>query len=252
MAEEMAMEGMEQEAPALDHDQRGSFLEAAEAGASPEGRGQHMLQLLEGEGIQEADPAMLEQLDSINGAMVDMMYNPKTKASVQKMLKSGPPEMAIPATTNMLMQRFEDIMTPKNGPMDLQMKLGVGVMTFSEVQELAQQMGVIPKELNEQQMQGMLQATIQQYIQKGLKEKTIDPIELQLQVEPLLTPEEQAMGRGMSSETGTPQGPTREMQNHQMIQGAQEPLNVKNQQLMEQNKKMNQALQGVAQGQGGA
>lgn len=225
---------------------REEFMEGAEKGATPQGRSSHIMEMLDGQGV-EADPEMMKQLDSINGAMVDMMYNPKTKAQVQKMLKDSPPEMSVPATTNMLMQRFEDIMTPKNGPMDLQMRLGVGVTTFGEVLELGTTMGVI-QEPNEQTTQQLLQATIQQYIQKGLKEKTIDPVELQLAVEPLMTPEEQAMGRGMGQQTGVPGKPTEQMNRAKMIEDAQAPLAVKNKQLEQQNQQMNQALQGVAQG----
>ena len=237
---------MEQEAPEMNG---GEFLHAAEQGSGAEGRGDHVMEVLGQEG-QEPSPQMLKQLENINGAMVDMMYRPETKSVIQKMLTDAPPEMALPHVTNMLMQKFEDMMEQKNGPMDLQMKLGVGVMTFSEVTELAQGLGKMPQDMPEEQTQELLKATIQQYIQKGLKEKTIDPIELQEAVEPLLTPEEQAMARGMGQEVGTPGGPTREMTNAMGMQKAKQPLEVRTKQLEKQNMELNKALQGVAQGGG--
>jgi len=174
------------------------------------------------------------------------MYEPKTKGSVQKMLQSGPPEMTIPAVTNQLMGRFEDIMRPKNGEMSLDMKLGVGVMAFTEVSTLASAMGMIPKKLTDDQTSGLLKDTMQQYIQRGLKEKTIDPIELQLAVEPLLTPEEQMMARQSGQAMGVPGKPTGQQNMQGILEKKMGPLQVKNKQLEQSNKQMTGALQGIA------
>ena len=247
MAEEMmAPEGaepMEQEGSLMSEE---DFMAGANEGAGPEGRGSHVMEFLNGKENPEQDQKMGKQLETINAAMMDMMYDPKTKRSIQKSLKDVPPEESIPSVTNMLMSRFEDIMKPKNGEMSLDMKLGVGVMTFTEVTTLAATMGVIPEELPEQQNQELLTKTMQQYIQRGLKEKTIDPVELQMAVEPLLTPEEQALGRQTGQGLEVPGQPTQQMGNAQMMDAAKAPLAVKNQQLEKSNASMNTALQGIA------
>ena len=242
--EQTAMGGPPEQAQGVDSPD--GFLQAANEGASIGGRGEHVMDMMDPQSMQDVDPKMMQQLETINAAMLDMLYDPKTKSTVQNQLQGGDPGITIPATTNMIMGRFEDIMRPKNGELSLDMKLAVGVQTFQEVMQLAQGMGVLPEEVGDETVEPLLKQSMQQYIQKGLKEKTIDPMELQEAVEPLLTPEEQMIGRGMGQQFNVPGAPTQQQGNQRMMQKARAPLEVQNAQLQKQNKEMTGALKGIA------
>jgi hypothetical protein len=249
--EEQALAMGPEEEPMGQGFSREEFLEGAQQGASYEGRAEHLKEMMDPQQMQDIPPGMMKQLETINAAMVDMIYDPKTKGQVQKTLQDGPPEMTVPAVTNMIMGRFEDIMRPKNGNMSLDMKLAVGVNTFSEIQDLASRMGILPKEVSEDQQQAMLKSAMQQYIQKGLKDKSIDPVELQMAVEPLLTPEEQLIGRGVGEQTGTPGGPTNQIMQQDIMNKKLAPKDLEIAQLKKQNQGLQGALKGVQMTEGG-
>lgn len=200
-------------------------------------------------GLEEKPPSpeKQKQINMVNSMLTDMVYHEDAKASVQSMLKQGPPEMTIPKVVNTLFMKFEDMTAEKKGPIPLDIKLVAGVHLFSEVLELAESMGIVREDLSPDQLQPMLKASIQEYIQRGLKEGSIDPIELQERVEPLLSDEEREIGLGFAKAMEKPEGMTQTIATEGMMQQRQRPLKMENQRLQEQNKGMQQALQGVAQ-----
>ena len=206
---------------------------------------------------QKASPEKQEQLKNIQAMITDMLYHPQTKDSVQAMLKSSPPHVAIPGATNATFQKFEDMVTQKQGkPMPLDMRLTAGVAMFSEMMELGEDMGIVPEDLPEENVGDLLRETMQQYIQKGLKTGSIDPIELQQQVEPLMSDEEKHIGMVMGQNSGTPGELTGPVAAEGMAQQRMAPLELKAKGLQQSNKQMTQALQGIAtkpeEGEGGA
>jgi len=189
----------------------------------------------------------MEQLKNMTAALTDMLYDPKTKGSVQKMLSDGPPDVTVPGTVNTVFKRFEDMMGQKNGPMPLDLKLPVGVSLFKEVLELGVGMGVLPQGMNIESSGDLLKATMEQYIKAGLKDKSIDPIELQQQVEPLMTDNDKQIGNRMGRESGVPGELAPAQVNAGMLQKAQAPMQAENMSLKKQNQQMQGALQGMAE-----
>ena len=225
--------------------QGAEFAEAAVEGSSYEGRSEHLMTMIDPEELDNVPPEQREQLEMINGMMTDMIYNPKTKEAVQGMLTDVPPEQGIPRAVNMIMTQFENFTRQQSGELPLEMKFASGMNAFGEITEMAQAMGKLPKDMTEEQTEPLLKATMEQYVMKGLKDKTIDPIELQLKVEPLLTPEEQLMGRQMGDQYGVPGQPTQQMANENMMMAKTLPLQAENEQLKKQNTEMNTALTGM-------
>lgn len=195
----------------------------------------------------QMSPAKQKQLKNVQAMLTDMLYHPETKQSVQAMLKSSPPNVSIPGATNAVFQKFEDMIAQKQKkPMPLDMRLASGVALFSEVMELSEDMEVIPEDLSESDVQGLLKDTMQQYIQKGLKTKSIDPIELQQQVEPLLSEDERAIGLQMGANQGTPPELTGPVAAEGMYQQRVAPMETKTAALKQSNQQMQGALQGIA------
>lgn len=196
---------------------------------------------------QDASPEKKQQVKQMQNMLTDMVYHPETKATVQDMLKSAPPQQSIPGAVNTVFQKFEDMVAQKQGkPMPLDMKLAGGIALFAEIMEIAEAMDVIPEDMSEEEMQPYLRETMEQYIKKGLKTKSIDPIELQQQIEPLLTDDEMAVGLAMGQQQGTPGQLQQAQAQEGMYQQRSQPDKLKAAGLQKSNQQMQQALQGIA------
>ena len=160
-------------------------------------------QALDPNQAQDLPPEKKRQLDMVNSTLTDMLYHPEGKEAIQNMLQESPPEQAIPTAVNTIFTKFEDMAKQKKGPVPLDIKLASGVHLFSEVMELAEAAGVIAEDIPEEAMQSLLRDSMQMYIQRGLKDKSIDPIELQQQVEPMLSGEEKEIGMHFAASMGT-------------------------------------------------
>ncbi len=201
-------------------------------------------------GVKEKklSPQEEEQRNMINAAITDMIYNEQTKESIQKMLSGGEISMTLPKTTNAIFGQFEKMASKQGGKMPLSIKLSGGVHTFTELLELGAAMGIVDPNMSEEEMQPLLKETIQQYIQLGLKDKSIDPIELQTAVEPYLSDEETEIGLNMGSESSVPTELTQQQANQGVLQNQMNPLQVENEELKRQNAKTTESLQGVLKG----
>ena len=199
--------------------------------------------------IKEGDsftPEQKEKLDLSANMLTDMLYNPKTKNEVIKMIKDAPPEQSIPYTVNAVYERFEGMTNDKIGEIPLNMKLATGVHLFSEVMEMAENMGLIPEEIPEQTIQSLLKDTIKIYIEKGLKDGTVDPIDLQNRVEPLLSDKEKKIGLDVGSKSGIPMELQQGQVSLAIADKARRPLEMKNKSLQKENEGMQSALQGIS------
>jgi len=194
---------------------------------------------------KELSPEEKKQIQVTNAALTDLLYDDRTRPEIENMLSRGDPMMTIPTAVNTVFMKFED-MTQDKGVMPLDIKLACGVHLFSEIMEMGEAKVAVPEDLTEQQMMPILRETIQKYIERGLKEGTIDPIELQQRVEPLLTDQERAIGAKLGKQHGVPMELQQSQSNMMMTQKAQAPLKAENAQLKKGNQNMESALQGIA------
>ena len=191
-------------------------------------------------------PGQKEKLELAANMLTDMLYNPKTKDSVIKMIKGAPPEQSIPYAVNAVFDKFESMSKDKIGGVPIDVKLSAGVHLFSEVMEMAESMGLIPEDLGQDKIQGLLRETLKTYIQKGLKDGSIDPIKLQAETEPLLNEEEKKIGLQEGQKAGIPAELQQGQINMALTQNARRPLEMENASLKKSNKGMQSALQGIS------
>lgn len=196
---------------------------------------------------QMPSPQQNKQAEMVKAAVTDMIYNPSSKKSIQDMLQSGQPKMTVPKTSLAIVKRFEDATTERLGEMPMEMKLLANIHTFQEVLSLATSMGLVPEELEETEVQPMLKDTLQQYIQAGLKDGSLDPIELQQAVEPMLSNSERAIGERLGQEQGVPSQVNQGQMNEAMYNQRSRGMRVENANLKKQVGQMTGALQGMAQ-----
>jgi hypothetical protein len=190
---------------------------------------------------EDLDPKLLRQSESLIAGLMKLTHSKETRDQVMELLQSGDPIQAVPATANMIYQQLEG-MSKKAVEVDNEVKLTAMSVLVSDLLDLGTSAGVF--QISEEQVGPILEASIQQYIQRGIEEGTIDPVELQAQVEQLMPPEQRQKGLELAGKTGVPQAATREMAMDRIITQEREPL-------MQENAKLKSLLQqGQMQGQG--
>ena len=118
------------------------------------------------------------------------------------MLKSSPPEKSIPQTALTVNTQFEKKAKSAGKEPELQTVLLAGVYLVQDLVEIGNNAGIF--EIPTEEMGTYLQATIQEYVQKGLKDGTIDPVELQAAIEPMMEEQHKALGMEAAGRTGIP------------------------------------------------
>jgi len=158
---------------------------------------------------QELPPRLKKEMSGYKTILTKLMHSPKKQEVTMELLSAGPPQISVPNAALTINQEAEMIMEKKGIKISQASKLAGSVFLVSDLIELGNASGVFGQEtVDEQEAQLIYQDTLQDYIQRGLKDKTIDPMELQQQVEPLMTQEQKAVGMKFAQGTGVPMKPT--------------------------------------------
>lgn len=147
------------------------------------------------EPMSKADQAYLSGLMKI-------LHSKETAPQVDAMLQSAAPEKSIPQVALLVNDQMEQAVTQKSGKPSLDTLLKAGVYLVSDLIQIGNTGGFFKVE-TEQQTRLILETTLKQYITKGLEDGSIDPVELQAKVEPLMTEDQRATGLRAAKLTGT-------------------------------------------------
>ena len=186
-------------------------MQQAEEGRTPTG-------LLEQQGVapekQKIPPKLQRELDVYNTSTMQLIHSQETRGPVVDMLKSAPIEQSVPSTALYINEQLESKMKPSTDVV-----LANSVTLVSDLLELSEAAGIsaVPDEAG---IKNIYQDTLQSYIEKGIKGKTIDPVELQKSVEPLMNKEQRAMGMQGANQGSLPGAPTNEMASQKMVEDA--------------------------------
>jgi hypothetical protein len=153
------------------------------------------------------DPVALSDEDQAYiDALVKLMHSKQTAPKVEDMLESGPPERSIPETALMINNMMEQEARKGGKPPTLEVLFQAGIVVVSDLIEIGNAKGIFNIQ-EEGDVALLLQNTMQKYVEKGLAEGTIDPIELQQKAEAMMTPEDREAGREMAQSAGLPVEP---------------------------------------------
>lgn len=178
----------------------------------------------------EVTPEMQAKSDAYVTTLMHMMHNPKTAKSVQDMLKAAPPEQSIPSVTLQLNQAAEGSFS-KGGKLEDQVKLTGAMYTVLDLAEIGNTGNLWGKKLGEKDIQVCLQEVLTRYIHSGLKDGSIDPIELQAEAEKLFNDKQKEVGSSIQKEAGLPDAPTTSMGIDTYTKNKTKPLEQENQEL---------------------
>jgi hypothetical protein len=156
--------------------------------------------------VQEAakgDTQPTQEQQAYVSGLMKMLHAKETSPAVVKMLSSAPPEQSIPQTALTINQNFEQQLKGKKPSLETSLVGGVYL-----VKDLIL-IGNTAKVFNvpEEGLGPILKTTMQKYVEAGLKDGSIDPIELQKKTEPLMTEEQRAQGLSHGEKLGIPQEP---------------------------------------------
>lgn len=153
---------------------------------------------------KQREPNKKEQA-YISGLM-KLLHSKQTSKVVDQMLQADRPEKSIPDTALFVEDQMEKMITQKAPLPSLDTRFLAGQYLVSDLITIGNTAGWW--EITQpEQIQPILQDTFQKYIEKGLHDGTIDPIELQQKAEGLMTDEQKAKGLEMAGVAGVPHQP---------------------------------------------
>lgn len=149
---------------------------------------------------KDIDPKTKQQINVYSTMLTKFIHSKETQGQVLKMLQAGDPIDAIPPAAVAINDQAEQTLA-KKGKVDKNVVLGASVTLVSDLIEVGMAAGLF-EQPSDEDISFIYQDTLQLYIERGLKDGSIDPVQLQKDIEPLLSEEQRKAGRAMGKEVG--------------------------------------------------
>jgi len=137
-----------------------------------------------------------ERAKKYETVLMNILHGKKTRDQVIEVLKSNPdPFVTIPQAA--MTVNDMGVMNMKRGGIDVDpgVQLVASQFLLNDLIELGHASESF--QLEDEDIEGLVEDTYQMYIQRGLKDKSIDPVQLQLEVQEIMTDEQAAAGAVM-------------------------------------------------------
>lgn len=197
------------------------------------------------EGKTDITPELQHKMDTYNAALMQIMHNPKTSKSVVEMLKSAPPEQSIPSVALQLTDTVSKSFEKKGTKVEDSVKLCGAMYLVSDLSEIGNTAGLWDKEVTSDQIGPLLTKVLTRYIHSGLRDKSIDPVQLQEQAQDLFSDKQKEIGGTIQKKLGLPDEPTVSMGVDAYTQKKTAPLEQENAQLKQQLQQLSSAQRGA-------
>lgn len=215
---------------------------------APQGSMQEAASMAEGKG--DISPELQKKMDVYNTALMHIMHNPKTSSSIVEMLKAAPPDQSITTTALQLTKTVSQSFEKRGEKVEDSVKLCGAMYLVSDLSEIGNTAGLWDQEVTNEQIGPLLTKVATKYIHSGLKDRSIDPIDLQEQAQDLFNDKQKEVGSTIQKKLGLPDEPTVSMGVDAYAQKKSAPLEQENAQLKQQLQQLSAAQQ--QQQQGGA
>lgn len=157
--------------------------------------------------MPDVDPKVKKKIQAYTGIISNFLHGNQTKRQVEAMLQSAPPETSIPQTALTVNAQVEGALRERGEEPALDVRLAGGVHLVSSLIEIGNAGGFWPEISLEDGLATYLEPTMKEYIHNGIKNGTVDPVELQQSVEPLMNEEEKSLGMKGAEAAGVPKEP---------------------------------------------
>ena len=155
----------------------------------------------QGQPMDQNDPKVkqtMERAKKYEVVLMQIMHGKKTRDQVIEVLKSNPdPYITVPKAAMTINDM--GVQSMKQGGIDVEpgVQLVASQLVLNDLIELGQASEAFMVE--EDDIEAILEDTYQAYVERGLKDKSIDPIQLQLEVQQIMDPEMLAGGMAMGA-----------------------------------------------------
>jgi len=135
----------------------------------------------------ELPPEVKKEADQYTSILSKLMHSKDTKAQIYEMLQAGDPMETIPQTASAINMQGEALYKRNNPKLSLDALFIGAQFLVIDLVEIGNTGGFFEVNMEDEKVaEVLLKNTIQPYVEQGLKDGTIDPIELQEKVEPLM------------------------------------------------------------------
>ena len=202
--------------------------------------------------IDPEDKKKQDKIDSYVVALMNELHGSETRDYVLDILKNGKdPYIGIPeaamAVNDAAVAKFE-----QNGvKVDLNTQFNASQFLINDLMEIGSRFGFF--EVTQDDFAPLLEDSLQTYVERGLKDGTIDPVELQLTAEKFTTENQRIAGLYHGQENGVPPAPQQQQIIYQIQQNAAREATAeeKKKQAVAAGQLQQQQLMAQAQQQGG-
>ena len=144
-----------------------------------------------------------EEMEGYKGLVTRLIYGKEVKGRVQEMLKAGDPAETLPQVTSFISDMAVDAFKRNRGVNpQVESVIGGSIIIASELMETGNVGGFF--QVDKDQVPSLIKECTQQVIQKGIKKKYIDPVELQEVMQSGMPEEQVQMGMEMGAQRGLP------------------------------------------------
>jgi hypothetical protein len=196
------------------------------------------------------DPEMEKKANQYKQVLTELLHSPKSRDSVTATLTSSPdPFDSVPTAAVATNDMGVNLMKQSGHDVDFGVQLMTSDFLITELIHLGYAAAGW-EELTEEDFAGIYEDTIQTVIERGLADGSIDPIQLQLEIEPLLDENQMAGGKHLQKQAGLEDGPSQGAMVDQQVQGKvrqKEGQMAKQQALSKQKESQGQAPQAMPQ-----
>lgn len=181
---------------------------------------------------QEVDEETQHQMDAYIMTLMNIVHSDQTGNSMVELLKAGPPEQSVPQASLEANAIVEKALKGKGIEPKDEVKMAGAMYLAADLTELGNSSGAWEQPVEDPQaVIGYFQSTLQKYVHKGIKEGTIDPVELQAQTEPMLNEQQLAVGIKGAEALELPPSPTASMGMDEYAKRKSAPMEEENQKL---------------------
>ena len=199
---------------------------APEAAPQPEqqggGIGGTAMQMADPEQSGQMDAGKMKQVEDLTAMYLNLIHSEETRESVMEALAAQDnPVDAVSATANMIMARVDAGAQKRKMEIPNEAKVAAAQYLVVDLINLGNVSESFEYPLPEEEAINVFRKTVQDYIGKGLRDKTIDPVQLQLDIESLMTDEQKQGAQEIGQQAGAnlPPGPTPQMAVDRQVQG---------------------------------
>lgn len=163
---------------------------------------------------QELDQDQMKAKDEIekyNTVLMTLLHSEKTRDKVMDILSSGQGDIftSVPQAAVTVNDMGVNLMGQSGGVVSPGTQLGSSQYLIEDLIQLGMAKGLW-EEPTEEELLGLVEDTIQIVIERGLADGSIDPIQLQLEVEPLMNEDQKRVGVMMQEEQSMASEPSQE------------------------------------------